>query len=91
MRHYTVNIYNGGKVEIVSSWSSSGKWPRGGALHSRGERISWVRPGQGLSLESPRVLQRWLCLSLYVARGHSFLQTPLQEVHIRKNRFSVLP
>lgn len=92
MRHYTVNICKGGKV--VSSWSSSGKWPRGGALHSRGKGISWVRPGQGLSLESPGVLQRWLCLpcvvtllSLYVARGRSFLQTPSQEVHIRKKPF----
>lgn len=50
--------------------------------------LAWPRP---VSLESPRVLQRWLCLSLYVACEHSFLQTPLQEVHIRKNRFSVLP
>lgn len=54
---------------------------------------AWPRP-DSLESRSPAALALpWAVtlLSFNVARGHSFLQTPLQEVHIRKNRFSVLP
>lgn len=94
MRRYTVNICKGGKVErfLLEQFREMATWGRP-AQPGREDFLgpAWPRP---VSLESPRVLQRWLCLpcvvtllSLYVARGHSFLQTPSQEVHIRKKPF----
>lgn len=63
---------------IASSWSSSGRCPQG-ALHSLGGALRG--PAMACLCEDPEGLAALalpcvVTLSLSVARGHSFLQTP---------------